>query len=131
VEVGGKLVVAVLDTGAERSVFDISLLPEKLMKANIYMGTVKLIFAFGLQVIAKLANVPCKFISSGMMYEPCIISVAVADDLASWSLFLLSLSYYRTLISVPLQLLPVSQVILGGACVGRSGEEGACPVGKN
>jgi len=34
------------------------------------MGTVKLISAFGQQVIAKLANVLCKLISSGMMYEP-------------------------------------------------------------
>jgi len=40
-------------------------------------------------VIAKLANVPCKLINIGMMYEPCIISVAVADDMASRYAFLL------------------------------------------
>jgi len=111
VEVGSKFVVAILGTRAERSVIDISLLPEELMKANMDMGTVKLISAFGQQVIAKLANVPCKLISSGMMYEPCIISVAVADDMASRSAFLLSLSDYRTFIGVPLQSLPVSQVL--------------------
>jgi len=89
VEVGGKFVVAILDTGAERSVIDISLLPKELMKANMDMRTVKLISAFGQQVIGKLANVPCKLISSGMMYQPCIISMAVADDMASRSAFLL------------------------------------------
>jgi len=44
---------------------------------------------------------------------------------------LLSLSDYRTLISVPLQSLTISQVTLDGACVERSREGGACPVGKN
>jgi len=45
VEVGGKFVVAISDTGAERSVIDISVLPEELMKSNMDMGTVKLISA--------------------------------------------------------------------------------------
>jgi len=64
------------------------------------------------------------------MYEPCIISVAVADDLASRSLFLLSLSDYRTFISVPLQSLPANPVNLSGACVKLSEEGRACLVGK-
>jgi len=89
------------------------------------IGIVKLISAFGQQVITKLANVSCKLISSGMMYEPCIISVAVADDMASRSAFLFSLSEYRTLISVPLQSLLVSQITLDGTGVERYLEGGA------
>jgi len=112
-------------------VIDISLLPEELMKSNMDMGPVKLISAFGQQVIAKLANVPCQLISSGMVYEPCIISVAVADDLTSRSSFLLSLSDYRTLISGPLQLLPVSQVTLGGMWVKGAQEGGTFDAGKD